>query len=195
MKTRKTLCICLAVIAVIAVFTGAIRLWQSDANYQTETADDREQIADAKKLMLAAERLGQADQIYTPLGAPTHTAYDDPIFTDGLYEMVDAYRAENRLYSGVSTLAAQPDMQGEIMPGASYASILDTAMAVYTDKLQTAEETWHHAAISNGVLLGLGLLGLVLGIVRLHGLDEEPSEQETQQHRHHRPHTPAPHLT
>ena len=196
MKTRKTLCICLTVVAVIAMFAGAIRLWQSDAAYQAQTADARQQIAQVQKLMLASESLGQTDQTYTALGAPTRSEYADPMFTDGLYEMVDAYRAENRLYSGVSTLAAQPDMQGEIMPGASYASILDTAMAVYTNKLQTAEETWHHAAISNGVLLGLGLLGLVLGIIVLSMQDGEAvSEQETQPRWHHRPHTPSPHLT
>lgn len=195
MKTRKTLCICLAVIAVIAVFTGAIRLWQSDANYQTETADAREQIADAKKLMLAAERLGQANQIYTPLGAPTHTAYDDPIFTDGLYEMVDAYRAENRLYSGVRALAAQPEMQGKTLPGASYASILETASTVYENKLQTAEDARHHAAVSDGILLSLGLLGLALSTVMMNVPEYDAAEQETQPRWHHRPHAPTPHLT
>ena len=111
MKTKKTLCICLTVIAVIAAFTGAVRLWRSDAAYQVDAADARQQIAEAQKLMLAAERLGQTDQTYTALGAPTRTAYDDPMFTDGLYEMVDAYRDENRLYSGVSALAALPEMR------------------------------------------------------------------------------------
>ena len=108
MKTRKTLCICLTVIAVIAMFTGAIRLWQSDADYQSQTADARQQIANAQKLMLTAERLGQTEQTYTALGAPTRSAYADPMFTDGLYEMVDAYRAENRLYSGVSRARFSP---------------------------------------------------------------------------------------
>ena len=196
MKTKKTLCICLTVIAVIAAFTGAVRLWRSDAAYQVDAADARQQIAEAQKLMLAAERLGQTDQTYTALGAPTRSEYADPMFTDGLYEMVDAYRAENRLYSGVSALAALPEMQGEILPGASYASILETAATVYENKLQTAEEPWHHAAISNGVLLGLGLLGLVLGIIVLSMQDDEAvSEQETQPRWHHRPHTPSPHLT
>lgn len=118
------------------------------------------------------------------------------MFTDGLYEMTDAYRAENRLYAGVSALAAQPEMQGEIQPGASYGSILETAEAVYTDQLQTAENARHQAALSGGVLLGLGLLGAALGVVVLSAADDEAaSEQETQPRRHHRPHTPTPHLT
>lgn len=199
MKTRKTLCICLTVIAVIAMFTGAIRLWQRDADYQSQAADARQQIANAQKLMLTAERLGQTEQTYTALGAlgaPTRSTYDDPMFTDGLYEMVDAYRAENRLYSGVSALAAQPEMQGEIQPGASYASILETAEAVYTDQLQTAENARHQAAVSDGVLFGLGLLGVALGVAVLSAADDEASsEPETQPRRHRRPHTPSPHLT
>ena len=196
MKTKKTLCICLTVIAVIAAFTGAVRLWRSDAAYQVDAADARQQIAEAQKLMLAAERLGQTDQTYTALGAPTRMAYDDPMFTDGLYEMVDAYRDENRLYSGVSALAALPEMQGEILPGASYASILETAATVYENKLQTAEDARHHAAVSNGILLGLGLLGVALGVVVLNVTDDEAvSEQEPQPRWHHRPHTPSPHLT
>ena len=196
MKTKKTLCICLTVIAVIAAFTGAVRLWRSDAAYQVDAADARQQIAEAQKLMLAAERLGQTDQTYTALGAATRTAYDDPMFTDGLYEMVDAYRDENRLYSGVSALAALPEMQGEILPGASYASILETAATVYENKLQTAEDARHHAAVSNGILLGLGLLGVALGVVVLNVTDDEAvSEQEPQPRWHHRPHTPSPHLT
>ena len=60
MKTRKTLCICLTVIAVIAMFTGAIRLWQRDADYQSQAADARQQIANAQKLMLTAERLARS---------------------------------------------------------------------------------------------------------------------------------------
>lgn len=194
MKTRKTLCVCLAVIAVIALFTGAIRLWKSDADYQTATADAKRQIDNAQTLMLTAERLGQTDQTYTA-DSPTRTAYADPMFTNGLYEMVDAYRDENRLYSGVSALAAQPEMQGATAPGASYASICETAVSVYTDKLQAAEDAWHHAAVSNGILLSLGLMGLILGIVRLYELDKEASEQEPQPRWHHRPHTPSPHLT
>ena len=196
MKTRKTLCICLTVIAVIAMFTGAIRLWQRDADYQSQAADARQQIANAQKLMLTAERLGQTEQTYTALGAPTRSTSDDPMFTDGLYEMVDAYRAENRLYSGVSALAAQPEMQGEIQPGASYASVLETAASVYTDQLQTAENARHQAAVSDGVLFGLGLLGVALGVAVLSAADDEAaSEPETQPRRHHRPHTPSLHLT
>ena len=196
MKTRKTLCICLTVIAVIAMFTGAIRLWQSDADYEAQTADAKQQLAAVQKLTLLSERLGQTDQTYTALGAPTRSAYADPMFTDGLYEMVDAYRAENRLYSGVSALAAQPEMQGEIQPGASYASILETAASVYTDQLQTAENARHQAAVSDGVLFGLGLLGVALGVAVLSAADDEAaSEPETQPRRHHRPHTPSLHLT
>ncbi len=194
MKTRKILCICLAVIAVIAVFTGAIRLRQSDANYQRDSADARQQIENAQTLTLAAERLGQMDQTYTA-GAPTHAAYDDPMFTAELYEMVDAYSDVGRLYSGLNALAAMPEMQGAVIPGASCASVLETAASVYTEKLQAAEETWHHASVSNGILLCLGLLGLALSLLRLHGLESEVSEPETQTRRHHRPHTPAPHLT
>ena len=196
MKTRKTLCICLTVVAVIAMFAGAIGLGRGEMAHENDTAYAESKISETDAMQALAQRLGAGQTIYSAAGQPIRSEYEDEIFTAGLYEMVDSYRDENRLYQGVASLAAQPEMQGEIMPGASYASILDTAMAVYTDKLQTAEETWHHVAISNGVLLGLGLLGLVLGIIVLSMQDDEAvSEQETQPRWHHRPHTPSPHLT
>ena len=195
MKTKKTLCICLTVIAVIAMFAGAIGLGRGERAHENDTAYAESKISETDAMQALAQRLGAGQTIYSAAGQPIRSEYEDEIFTAGLYEMVDSYRDENRLYQGVASLAAQPEMQGEIMPGASYASILETAMTVYTDKLQAAEETWHHAAISDGVLLGLGLLGLVLGIVRLNALDGEASERETQPRWHHRPHTPSPHLT
>lgn len=196
MKTRKTLCICLAVIAVIAVCTGAIRLWHSSADYRAEAADARQKLASAEKLMREAERLGMTEQIYTAAGAPTKTVYADPMFTDGLYKLVDAYRPENRLYYGVSALMAQPELQGAAASGDSYASILETAASVYESKLQTAEEVRHQAAVSNCILIGLGVLGLALGVALLITLDEKAaSEQETQPRWRHRPHTPLSHLT
>lgn len=196
MKTRKTLCICLAVIAVIAVCTGAIRLWHSSADYRAEAADARQKLASAEKLMREAERLGMTEQIYTAAGAPTKTVYADPMFTDGLYKLVDAYRPENRLYHGVSALMAQPELQGAAASGDSYASILETAASVYESKLQTAEEVRHQAAVSNCILIGLGVLGLALGVALLITLDEKAaSEQETQPRWRHRPHTPLSHLT
>lgn len=196
MKTRKTLCICLAVIAVIAVCTGAIRLWHSSADYRAEAADARQKLASAEKLMREAERLGMTEQIYTAAGAPTQTVYADPMFTDGLYKLVDAYRPENRLYHGVSALTAQPELQGAAASGDSYASILETATSVYESKLQTAEEVRHQAAVSNCILIGLGVLGLALGVALLITPDEKAaSEQETQPRWRHRPHTPSSHLT
>lgn len=193
MKTRKTLCICLAVIAVIAVFTGAIRLWQSDAAYRAKAGDARQQIANVRELRLEAERLGQTEQTYTAAGAPTQTVYDDPIFTDRLYEMVDAFRPENQLYYGIRALAALPEMQDAAAPGTSYASVLDTAASVYENKLQAAEDARHQAAVSNGVLLALGVLGLALSIGMLLVPDDAAaSERETQPRWHRRP---SSHLT
>ena len=195
MKTRKTLCICLTVVAVIAMFAGAIGLGRGEMAHENDTAYAESKISETDAMQALAQRLGAGQTIYSAAGQPIRSEYEDEIFTAGLYEMVDSYRDENRLYQGVASLAAQPEMQGEIMPGASYASILDTAEIVYADKLRAAEETWHHAVVSNGILLCLGLLGLVLGIVRLNALDGEASERETQPRWHHRPHTPSPHLT
>lgn len=146
--------------------------------------------------MREAERLGMTEQIYTAAGAPTKTVYADPMFTDGLYKLVDAYRPENRLYHGVSALMAQPELQGAAASGDSYASILETAASVYESKLQTAEEVRHQAAVSNCILIGLGVLGLALGVAPLITPDEKAaSEQETQPRWRHRPHTPSSHLT
>ncbi|MBQ9720113.1 MAG: hypothetical protein IJV64_05385, partial [Oscillospiraceae bacterium] len=78
----------------------------------------------------------------------------------------------------------------------SYASILETATSVYESKLQTAEEVRHQAAVSNCILIGLGVLGLALGVALLITPDEKAaSEQETQPRWRHRPHTPSSHLT
>lgn len=194
MKSRRTLCLCLAVIAVIAVFSGALGLYRNETARQDDVDHAENQIYTAQSLAMLARSLNAEQTVYTAAGEPIRSEYDESIFTAGLYEIVDAYREENRLYQGVAALASQPELRGRLAAGETYLSICETAVMVYQDEIRETNAAAHQTAVRCGTLLGLGLAALALTAVLLVRLERAFTAEEQDDRRGHHTGRPLPHM-